>query len=87
MLKQIDIDSGKYYSWSAREGLPNFHNGKIPKQNWLFDWEKEAIINYAKSHLGEGYRRLTYMMMDEDVVAVSPSSTYRVLRSAGLLNR
>ena len=27
------------------------------------------------------------MMMDEDVVAVSPSSTYRVLRSAGLLNR
>ena len=73
--------------WSGREGLPNFHYGKIPKQNWLFDWEKEAIINCAKSHLGEGYRRLTYMMMDEDVVAVSPSSTYRVLKSAGLLNR
>ncbi|MBS1551397.1 MAG: DDE-type integrase/transposase/recombinase [Bacteroidetes bacterium] len=87
LLKQIDIDSGKYYSWSAREGLPNFHNGKIPKQNWLLEWEKEAIINYAKSHLGEGYRRLTYMMLDEDIVAVSPSSTYRVLRFAGLLNR
>jgi transposase InsO family protein len=51
------------------------------------EWEKEAIINYAKSHLGEGYRRLTYMMMDEDIVAVSPSSTYRVLKFAGLLNR
>ena len=73
--------------WSGREGLPNFHYGKIPKQNWLLDWEKEAIINYIKSYLGEGYRRLTYMMMDEDVVAVSPSSTYRVLKSAGLLNR
>jgi transposase InsO family protein len=87
LLKQIDIDSGKYYSWSAREGLPNFHNGKIQKQNWLLEWEKKAIINYAKSHLGEGYRRLTYMMLDENVVAVSPSTTYRVLKSAGLLNR
>ncbi len=27
------------------------------------------------------------MMMDEDIVAVSPSSTYRILKSAGLLNR
>jgi transposase InsO family protein len=87
LLKQIDIDSSKYYSWSKREGQPNYHNGRIPKQNWLLQWEKDSIIAYAKSHLGEGYRRLTYMMMDEDIVAVSPSSTYRVLRSAGLLNR
>ena len=67
--------------------ITEFSYRKIPKQNWLLDWEKEAIINYIKSYLGEGYRRLTYMMMDEDVVAVSPSSTYRVLKSAGLLNR
>lgn len=87
LLKLIDINSSKYYSWSHREGIPNFHNGKIPKQNWLLPWEKDAIIAYAKNHLGEGYRRLTYMMMDEDVVAVSPSSTYRVLKFAGLLNR
>jgi transposase InsO family protein len=35
----------------------------------------------------EGYRRLAFMMLDEDVVAVSPSSVYRVLRAAGLLDR
>jgi len=87
LLKLIDINSSKYYSWSDREGMPNFHNGRIPKQNWILQWEKDAIIAYAKSHLAEGYRRLTYMMMDEDVVAVSPSSTYRVLKFAGLLNR
>ncbi len=87
MLKLIDINSGKYYSWKGREGEPNFHNGKIPKQNWLLPWEKDAIVSYAKGHLDEGYRRLTYMMMDEDVVAVSPSSTYRVLKYYGLLNR
>lgn len=30
---------------------------------------------------------MTYMMLDENIVAVSPSSTYRVLKSEGLLNR
>src|SRR5579872_1111946 len=38
-------------------------------------------------HPLEGYRRLTFMMLDDDVVAVSPSSTYRVLRNAGRLDR
>jgi len=72
----------------------NKHNGKIPKSTWLLDWEREAIINYARNHRSdylyykqEGYRRMTYMMMDENIVAVSPSTTYRVLKSAGLLNK
>lgn len=29
----------------------------------------------------EGYQRLTYMMLDENVVAVSPSTPYRVLKA------
>lgn len=86
-MKLIDINSGKYYTWKDREGIPNNHNGIIPKKNWLLEWEKDAIINYAQDHSGEGYRRLTYMMLDEDIVAVSPSSTYRVLKNAGLLNK
>src|SRR6185437_7093314 len=36
-------------------------------------------------HPLEGYRRLAFMMLDADIVAVSPSSVYRVLRDAGLL--
>lgn len=83
----IKISSSKYYSWNLRQGLPNSHNGKIPKDNWLLDWEKEAIINYAKEHTGEGYRRLTYMMMDENIVAASPSAVYRILKHYGLLNK
>ena len=35
----------------------------------------------------DGYRRLTFMMLDEDVVALSPSTTYRVLSKAGRLDR
>ncbi|HAY33604.1 MAG TPA: IS3 family transposase [Bacteroidetes bacterium] len=87
LLKMINISSSKYYSWSSRQGMPNFHNGKIPKSNRLLDWETEAIIHYAKNHAGEGYRRMTYMMMDEGVVAASPSEVYRVLKENDLLNK
>ena len=87
MLQMIGINSSKYYSWQSRVGKLNKHNGKIPKKHWCLDWEREAIVIYAKFHPGQGYRRLTYMMIDDNIVAVSPSTTYRVLKSAGLLNR
>jgi transposase InsO family protein len=51
------------------------------------DWEKRAILDYHDRHPLEGYRRLTFMMLDDDIVAVSPSSTYRVLKNAGRLDR
>ncbi|MBN1279462.1 MAG: hypothetical protein K9I59_07010 [Chlorobium sp.] len=35
----------------------------------------------------EGNRRQTFMKLDRNIVAVSPSSVYRVLRSASLLKR
>jgi hypothetical protein len=48
----------------------------------LEDWEKQAIISFHLKNPLEGYRRLTFMMLDADVVAVSPSSVWRVLEDA-----
>ncbi len=87
LLVMIGITSSKYYSWIDRHEQPNNHNGFVPKKHWILDWEREAIISYAKVHIGEGYRRMTYIMINDNIVAVSPSTTYRVLKSAGLLNR
>jgi transposase InsO family protein len=83
----LGITNSKYYSWVQRKGEANNHNGKMPKKNWILNSEKEAIIKYAKKHENEGYRRLTYMMLDENIAAVSPTSTYRILFNAGLLNK
>ena len=44
-------------------------------------------MQFHREHPLEGYRRLTYMMLDANVVAVSASSVYRVLKRAGLLQR
>lgn len=81
------LQKGRFYDWRKRYGKANEHNGQIPRDHWLEDAERQAILDYHDKHPLNGYRRLTYMMMDADVVAVSPSTTYRVLAAAGRLNR
>jgi len=87
MVNWIGITHSKYYDWRCRYGKVNEHNAWIPRDFWLADWEKQEIITYYRDHPHEGYRRLTYMMIDDDIVAVSPSSVYRVLKNAGLMQR
>ena len=67
--------------------MVNEHNSWITRDFWLEDWEKQAIINFYMKHSRDGYRRVTFMLMDKDIVAVSPSSVYRVLKEAGLLRK
>jgi transposase InsO family protein len=75
----------KFFDWKSRYGKVNEHNGWIPRDHWLEDWEEKAILDFHQQNPLEGYRRLTFMMLDQDVVAVSPASVYRVLAGAGLL--
>lgn len=84
-LTWLGIPSSKYYNWCRRLGRPNAHNAAIPRATWLRESEKLAILQYHREHPDEGYRRLTYMMLDADIVAASPSSVYRVLKEAGRL--
>ena len=81
----VGIGRSKYHAWKHRYGKVNEHNAQVPRDHWLEDREKRAIVSYAGEHPGEGYRRLTYMMMDANIVAASPASVYRVLQVAGLM--
>lgn len=86
-IRWLSITPSKFYCWRRRYGCVNEHNGWVPRDFWLEEWEKQAILKFYGEHPGEGYRRLTFMMLDADVVAVSPSSVWRVLSGAGLLRR
>ncbi len=86
-IRWLGIVEGKFYDWRKRYGKANEHNGWVPRDFWLEEWEKEAIRDFYAEHPLEGYRRLTYMMLDRDVAHVSPSSVYRVLSASGLLGR
>jgi transposase InsO family protein len=87
LLGWAGIAPAKFYRWRERYGRANEHNGQVPRDHWLLEWEQQAILAYHAKHPLDGYRRLTFMMNDDDLVAASPSSVYRVLRRAGVLDR
>ncbi|WP_310601468.1 IS3 family transposase [Desulfobulbus sp.] len=87
IISWLGVSKSKLYAWIQRYGRVNEHNGLIPRDFWLESWERAAIIEFALANPLEGYRRLTFMLLDRDVVAVSPSSTWRVLGQAGLLQK
>ena len=91
------LPSGSSHGWepsrassttgAARHGLANEHNALVPRDWWLEDWEKKAILDYNAGHPLEGYHQLAFMMLDADVVAVSPASEQAQLRPAGMVPR
>jgi hypothetical protein len=65
---------GKFHDWRKRYGKVNEHNALIPRDEWLEDWEKKAILDFHDRNPLEGYRRLCFLMLDKNFVAVSPCS-------------
>lgn len=87
LLAWLALPRSTWYDWQRRYGQVNQHNAPIPRAFWLTIGEKERIIAFHLEHPQEGYRRSTFLMLDRDIVAVSASSVYRVLKEAGLLQR
>lgn len=87
ILQWIGLARGKFYDWSKRYGRANEHNCLVPRDFWLEDSEKQAIVEFFDRHPLEGYRRLAFMMIDAQVAAASPATVYRVLKAAGRLDR
>jgi putative transposase len=84
----VGVGRSRFSEWKRRYGKANEHNGWVCRDWWLEQSEIDAIIDfYMRSDEREGYRRLSYMMLDQNVVAASPATIWRVLRKAGLLRR
>jgi transposase InsO family protein len=84
-ISWLEVSKSKFYYWIERYGKANEHNAPIPRDFWLEEWERQAIISFSFDNPLEGYRRLTFMMLDQDIVAISPVTCWRVLSKAGLL--
>jgi transposase InsO family protein len=81
----MGLGPSKYHDWKSRYGQVNEHNARVPRDHWLEESEKQAIVRFQRDYPLEGYRRLAFMMLDRDLAAVSPSSVYRVLKEAGVM--
>jgi len=85
ILSWLEIHPGKYYAWKKRIGIDNHHNGQLPKSHWILPQEYQSVVIYAKQCYTGGYKRFAYEMLDNDIVALSPSTVYRILKAEGLL--
>jgi hypothetical protein len=91
----LGIGASKFYDWRQRYGRVNEHNGWIPRDFWLEPSEKEAIIGFHLKNPLEGYRRLTFMMLDakgsgesgERMASVEASRTTVVMERQALAQR
>lgn len=87
MIKHLGVNKTKFYDWEKRYGKTNNHNGLIPRYFWLSSNEKSKIVDFYLRHQDDGYRRCTYMMIDQDIVYCSASTVYRTLSKEGVISR
>ncbi len=54
LLHWLGLGTSKFHDWKDRYGKVNEHNGTVPRDWWLEDWEKRAIVDYHDRHPLEG---------------------------------
>lgn len=89
ILDRIGLSRSLYYRWCRRR-CQNRLDDQVAEPTELYrvlPEEEDAVVDFANTHLRDGYRRLAWMMVDEDVVYLSPSSVYRILDRRDLLCR
>ena len=89
ILPHLGLSKARYREWTKRAASASLVDRRpvAPLRDGILLEEKNAVIAYALAHPREGYRRLTWQMVDADVAYLSESSVYRILRDAELLAR
>ena len=87
-LAALGIARRSYYRWLREEAwaraLPAEPVRLLQPYEALAE-EKEAVLKYARKHPELRHRELAWRMVDEDVAYLSPSTVYRILKSANLV--
>ncbi|RLC63226.1 MAG: IS3 family transposase [Chloroflexi bacterium] len=89
ILGEMGLTRSVYYDWLEKARTGSLADRVVVPRSPLvaLPEEIEAAVAYAEAHPREGYRRLTWMMVDEDVVYLTPSTVYRILDRYDLLYR
>jgi transposase InsO family protein len=89
ILAELGLTRSVYYDWLGRGKEGGLEDHVVVPRSPLaaLPEEIEATVAYAKALPRDGYRRLAWMMVDEDIVYLSPSTVYRILDKHDLLYR
>jgi putative transposase len=87
-LASLGIARRTYYRWLREEAwvraLPAEPVKPVQPYEALAE-EKEAVLQYARKHAELRHRELAWRMVDEEVAYLSPSTVYRILKTANLV--
>jgi len=89
ILSELGLTRSVYYDWLERQKEGTLADRVVVPRSPLaaLPEEVEATVGYAKAQPREGYRRLTWMMIDGDIAYLTPSTVYRILDRYDLLYR
>jgi transposase InsO family protein len=89
ILTLLGLSKARYRAWRKRAAASALTDRRpiAPACDAVLPEEKAAVLAYALAHPKDGYRRLTWQMIDADIAYLSESSVYRILRDAELLAR
>jgi len=85
-MQFVGIRFQKFYEWKKVYGSERVIE-RAPRPDRIRPEEKQAVIEFKKAHMTTGYRRLAWMMVDQCIAAISPSSVLRILTEVDLNTR
>jgi putative transposase len=87
-LAALGIPRRSYYRWLREEAWARALPTEPIKPVQLYEAlaeEKQAVLEHARRHPELRHRELAWRMVDEDVAYLSPSTVYRILKTAKLV--
>jgi putative transposase len=87
-LAALGIALRTYYRWLKEEAWARALPAEPIKPVQPYEAlpaEREAVLAYARKHPELRHRELAWRMVDEDVAYLSPSTVYRILKTANLV--
>lgn len=84
-LKQLGVSPASYYRWQKEAERTRAAPARPVQAYEATDEEKRAVRAYALKHSGIRHRELAWRMVDEEVVCLSPSTVYRILKGENLV--
>ena len=90
-LQELQIAPSTYYRWKSRY-LDKGFNGLVdrppePRRVWnrLATKQRRYVVRYALEHPSLNPREVATTLVDEQVMYVSESTVYRILKEAGVI--
>jgi len=89
ILSELGLNRSVYYDWLGKQKMGRLADRVVVPRSPLtvLPEEVKSAVEYAKTHPREGYRRLAWMMVDDDIAYLAPTTVYRILDRHDLLYR